>query len=74
MPSWLTVVILIETFPMRLGPVIALNNPSLMGGAGAIEVGFAAWIYTARNFVVGIGFVIACLLRSAPILFILILR
>ena len=36
-------------------------------------VSFAAWLYTARNFAVGSAFVVACLLRSAPMLFILIL-
>ena len=39
----------------------------------ATEVGFATWLYTARNFAVGIAFVVAYLLRSAPMLFILIL-
>ena len=36
-------------------------------------MGFATWLYTARNFAVGIAFVVAYLLRSAPMLFILIL-
>ena len=73
MPSWLTVIIVIETLPMFLGPIFALNNPAFLGGPEATEVGFATWLYTARNFAVGIAFVVAYLLRSAPMLFILIL-
>ncbi len=73
MPWWLTVIIVIETLPMFLGPIFALNNPAFLGGAEATEVSFAAWLYTARNFAVGSAFVVAYLLRSAPMLFILIL-
>lgn len=72
-PWWLTVIIVIETLPMFLGPLFALNNPAFLGGPEATEVGFATWLYTARNFAVGIAFVFAYLLRSAPMLFILIL-
>lgn len=72
-PWWLTLIIVIETLPMFLGPIAALNNPTFMGGAGATEVGFSAWIYTARNVAVGIAFIVAYLLRNAPMLFILIL-
>ena len=73
MPWWLTVIIVIETLPMLLGPIFALNNPAFLGGPEATEVGFATWLYTARNFAVGIAFVVAYLVRSAPMLFILIL-
>ena len=73
MPWWLTVIIVIETLPMFLGPLFALNNPAFLGGPEATEVGFATWLYTARNFAVGIAFVVAYLLRNAPMLFILIL-
>ena len=72
MPWWLTVIIVIETLPMFLGPLFALNNPAFLGGPEATEVGFATWLYTARNFAVGIAFIVAYLLRSAPMLFILI--
>ena len=72
-PWWLTVIIVIETLPMFLGPLLALNNPPFLEGPEATEVGFATWLYTARNFAVGIAFVVAYLLRSAPMLFILIL-
>ena len=72
-PWWLTLIIVIETLPMFLGPIAALNNPTFMGGSGATEVGFSAWIYTARNIAVGVAFIVAYLLRNAPMLFILIL-
>ena len=57
---------------MFLDPISALSNPAFLGGPDAITVGFAAWLYAARNFAVGIAFVVAYLLRSAPMLFILI--
>ena len=66
MPWWLTVIIVIETLPMFLGPLFALNNPAFLGGPEATAVGFATWLYTARNFAVGIAFVVAYLLRNAP--------
>jgi hypothetical protein len=72
MPWWLTVIIVIETLPMFLGPIGALNNPAFLGGPEATTVGFAAWLYTARNFAVGIAFIVAYSMRSAPMLFILI--
>ena len=71
-PWWLTLIIVIETLPMFLGPIVALNYPVFMGGPDATEVGFSAWIYTARNIAVGIAFIVAYLLRNAPMLFILI--
>ena len=58
---------------MFLGPFGALNNSAFLGGPEATTVGFAAWLYAARNFAVGIAFVVAYLLRSAPMLFVLIL-
>ena len=72
MPWWLTVIIVIETLPMFLGPIGALNNPAFLGGPEAATVGFAAWLYAARNFAVGIAFIVAYSMRSAPMLFILI--
>ena len=73
MPWWLAVIIIIETLPMFLGPIFALNNPAFLGGPEATEVSFATWLYTARNFAVGIAFIVAYLLRNAPMLLILIL-
>jgi hypothetical protein len=73
MPWWLTVIIVIETLPMFLGPLFALNNPVFLGGPEATAVGFATWLYTTRNFAMGIALVAAYILRNAPMIFILIL-
>lgn len=73
LPWWLTIIIIIETLPMFLGPYVALTNPEFTGGAGAQEVNYlAALIYTARNLAVGMALIVAFALRSAPMLFILI--
>lgn len=71
-PWWLTLVIILETLPMFIGPYVALTNPGFMGGPGAETINHAAWIYTARNLAVGFAFIIACVLRNGPMLFILI--
>ena len=72
-PWWLTLIIILETLPMFLGPVAAFLLPGFMGGPGAEEINQATYIYAARNGAVGIAFLIAYALRSAPMLFILIL-
>ncbi len=71
-PWWLTLIIILEVLPMFLGPVAALNLPGFLGGPGAEEINQATYIYTARNLAVGIAFIIAFMLKSAPMLFILI--
>lgn len=72
LPWWLVLIIIIETLPMFLGPVAALNLPGFMGGVGAEELNQATFIYLARNFAVGFAFLIALALRNGPMLFILI--
>lgn len=72
-PWWLTLVIILETAPMFIGPVVALNLPAMMGGPGAETINQAAYIYLARNFAVGLALLIAFALRNEPMLFILIL-
>lgn len=72
LPWWLTVIIIIEILPMFFGPLLALNNPRFMGGPEATIIGFAAYIYSARNIAVGLAFILAFVLKSAPMLFILI--
>jgi|TARA_B100001105_G_scaffold180055_1_gene145529 hypothetical protein len=57
---------------MFIGPMVALTNPGFMGGPGATAIGFAAYIYTARNIAVGLAFIIAYFLKNGPMLFILI--
>lgn len=71
-PWWLTIVIILETLPMFIGPIVALTVPPMMGGAGAEEINQAAYIYTARNLAVGVAFLIAFALKNGPMLFILI--
>ena len=72
LPWWLIVIIVIETLPMFIGPLIALTRPEFMGGPGATEIQFAAYIYSARNLAVGLAFIMAFMLKNGPMLFILI--
>ena len=72
LPWWLLVIIALETLPMFIGPYVALTRPGFMGGPEAETINQAAYIYSARNFAVGIALLIALFLRSAPMLFILI--
>ena len=73
-PIWLTLIIIIETLPMFLGPLVAIFNPSRMPGLAEMPepLGFAL-LYSARNLAVGIAFIIAYLLKDMRMLFILIL-
>lgn len=73
-PIWLTIIIIIETLPMFIGPLVAFFNPSAMPGFGGTtdSPGFP-FIYAARNFAVGIALVAAFILRNKSMLFILIL-
>lgn len=71
-PWWLTAIIIIEILPMFLGPFFALTNPRFIGGPEATAIGFAALLYSARNIAVGLAFILAFILKSGPILFILI--
>ena len=73
LPWWLIVIIVLETLPMFLGPYIALTRPAFMGGPDAEVINQAAYIYTARNVAVGVALILATILRSAPMLFALIL-
>ena len=73
-PIWLTLIIIIETLPMFLGPLVAIFNPSGMPGlANLPEPLGLALLYSARNLAVGIAFIIAYILKDMRMLFILIL-
>jgi hypothetical protein len=72
LPWWLTLIVIVETLPMFLGPVVALSFPPMLGGSGAEEINQAAFIYAARNLAVGFAFIIAFVLKNGPMLFILI--
>ena len=73
-PIWLTLIIIIETLPMFIGPFVAIFNPSGMPGLAKLPepLGFAL-LYSARNLAVGIAFIIAYILKDTRMLFILIL-
>jgi|GEM_PF-1205506 len=71
-PWWLTLIIILETLPMFIGPVVAFALPGFLGGPGAEEINQATYIYAARNLAVGFAFIIAFALKNGPMLFILI--
>ena len=71
-PLWLTLIVILETLPMFIGPYKAITNPGFMGGPEAESINQAALIYSARNLAVGFAFIIAFALKNGPMLFILI--
>ena len=73
LPWWLTVIIILESLPLFLGPFGAIANPEFIQGTGAEGLNQATLLYAARNLAVGFAFIIAFALRNAPMLFILIL-
>ena len=73
-PIWLTLIIIIETLPMFIGPLLAIFNPSGMPGLAKLPEPLGlALLYSARNLAVGIAFIIAFILKDLRMLFILIL-
>jgi hypothetical protein len=74
LPVWLKVIIVIETLPMFMGPLLALLRPDSFPGLDQVpDPGFVAWLYAARNFAVGIAFLVALARKDRSMLFILIL-
>jgi hypothetical protein len=74
LPVWLTVIIVIETLPMFLGPLLALLRPDSFPGLDQLpDPGFVAWLYAARNLAVGIAFLVALALKNRSMLFVLVL-
>ena len=71
-PWWLSLIIFMEVWPMFVGPYLALTDPTFFGTPESTTTILGDWIYTARNFAVGVAFIIAYYLKSAPMLFILI--
>lgn len=59
-------------WPMFVGPLIAILNPSFFDGPEAIEISFSSSLYSARNIAIGLAFLGAIYLRNAPMLFVLI--
>jgi hypothetical protein len=73
-PIWLTVIIIIETLPMFIGPWLAIFNPSGFPGLARMPEPLGlALLYSARNLAVGFAFIIAFILKDKRMLFILIL-
>ena len=74
LPIWLTIIIIIETVPMFVGPLLALLSPDSFPGFKQLpDPRFVVWLYTARNLAVGIALLVAFALKNRSMLFILIL-
>ncbi|MEO1730196.1 MAG: hypothetical protein AAFR64_05615 [Pseudomonadota bacterium] len=73
LPWWLLIIIVLETLPMFLGPLVAVTRPGFMGSTNSDLIVFAAYIYSWRNIAVGVALILATVLRNAPMLFALIL-
>ena len=59
-------------WPMFVGPLIAILNPSFFDGPEAIKMSFSSGLYSARNIAVGLAFLLSIYLKNASMLFILI--
>lgn len=66
---WFSFMLFLLIWPMFVGPIIAILNPSFYGG---IELNLGSSLFVARNIAVGLAFLLAIYLRNASMLFILI--
>lgn len=66
---WFSFMLFLLIWPMFVGPIIAILNPSFFGG---IELNLGSSLFVARNIAVGLAFLLAIYLRNASMLFILI--
>ena len=72
--SWqLSLILFLLISPMFVGPVIALLNPEFFEGLGDKVLSLGSTLFVARNLSIGIAFLFAIYMRSASMLFILIL-
>ena len=72
--SWqLSLILFLLISPMFFGPVIALLNPEFFEGLGDKVLSLGYTLFVARNLSIGIAFLFAIYMRSASMLFILIL-
>ena len=69
----LSFVLFLLISPMFFGPLIALLNPEFFEGHGDTNLNLGSTLFIARNLAVGLAFLFAIYMRSAPMLFILIL-
>ena len=58
---------------MFFGPLIALFNPEFFEGLGDKKLSLGSILFVARNLAIGLAFLFAIYMRSASMLFILIL-
>ena len=72
--TWqLSLILFLLISPMFFGPVIALLNPEFFEGLGDKVLSLGSTLFVARNLSIGIAFLFAIYMRSASMLFILIL-
>jgi hypothetical protein len=72
--SWsLSIILFLLISPMFFGPLIALLNPEFFEGLGDNELSLGSTLFVARNLAIGLSFLFAIYMRSASMLFILIL-
>ncbi len=72
--SWsLYLILFLLISPMFFGPIIALLNPQFFEGLGDNELSLGSTLFVARNLAIGLAFLFAIFMRSAPMIFILIL-
>ena len=72
--SWqLSLILFLLISPMFFGPLIALLNPEFFEGLGDKELSLGSTLFIARNLSIGIAFLFAIYVRSASMIFILIL-
>ena len=72
--SWqLSLILFLLISPMFFGPLIALLNPEFFEGLGDKELSLGSNLFIARNLSIGLAFLFAIYLRSASMLFILII-
>ena len=72
-PWSLCLILFLLISPMFFGPLIALFNPEFFEGLGDNELSLGSSLFIARNLAIGLAFLVAIYMRSAPMLFILIL-
>ena len=72
--SWsLSLILFLLISPMFFGPLIAIFNPEFFEGLGDTELSLGSTLFVARNLAIGLAFLFAIYMRSASMLFILIL-
>ena len=72
--SWsLCFILFLLISPMFFGPLLALLNPEFFEGSGDTDLSLGTTLFIARNLAIGLVFLFSIYVRSASMLFILIL-